>query len=331
MDIILQKAKDYGWLLCIFFSVDIEGATAYKADRHNRNEDEDWCLLFEQFYEEFPLALDCNYLPFSEKQISPAILQITRPTLWKFVGDEILFYAPLTAPSQTLEHVRAFQQTIISYNKDTLKKYGVQCKGTAWLAGFPINNRIVLIRDKSVLPIIDFVGMSIDTGFRLTKFASPRKLIVSLDLLWLLAESRKNNSFYTFLDNKIKYVGKQELKGVLSGKPYPIFWIDSYTESPIEDKFLLDQKTCEPDDIIKFCKELSGSIRSSAFVKPFIVGDNSDQIKEERIRQDFKQQHASLLKYKKQTDVLDKNADSLLKEKSYDPSIDDVTVLNKLK
>jgi hypothetical protein len=208
MDIIRKSAKNDGWLLCIFFSVDIEGATAYKAsrDHKNKNGDEDWCLLFERFYKEFPQEFDNNYLPHTERHTTRAVSQQEHPVLWKFVGDEILFYAPLTHPDQTLEHIRAFHQTIINYNAYTLKNYSVQCKGTAWLAGFPINNRIVLIDTGQEMPIIDFIGKSIDTGFRLTKFASSRKLIVSLDLLWLLSESRKKNDTdtrYAFLDQGI--------------------------------------------------------------------------------------------------------------------------------
>ncbi|MDR2438997.1 MAG: hypothetical protein LBE12_06480 [Planctomycetaceae bacterium] len=303
MDVdVLQKSRNYDWLLCIFFSVDIEGATAYKTKMRHQNGDEDWCLLFERFYKEFPGTFDHAYLSLSSSQAPDAITKIIRPTLWKFVGDEILFYAPLTDPSQTLEHVRAFRQALIDYNKNILQQYGVSCKGTVWLAGFPINNRIVLLDDKHKdKPIIDFVGASIDIGFRLTKFSSSRKLVISLDLLWLLAESEKDNHekvYSTFLKDNVKYSGRHELKGVLSDKSYPIFWIDSCAKSPVEDDFLPDHKKCNLNSIITFCEEFSCSVDSSIFVKPFIVGDSAGQIKEDQVRKDFREQRDSLRTYK---------------------------------
>jgi hypothetical protein len=318
MDVFQEHVRKYSWLLCIFFSVDIEGATAYKVNKLNSNEDEDWCLLFESFYVDFPQEFRHNYLSCIEKPTTNDVLQSEQPRLWKFAGDEILFYAPLTNPNQTVEHIAAFRKTLIDYN-NILKPHGVQCKGTAWLAGFPINNRIILISNNQESSVIDFVGKSIDTGFRLAKFSTSHRLVVSLDLLWLMSESRKNNidtkaDRYYFLDENIKYAGKHELKGAFSGKPYPIFWIDSYTNPPLENNFLQNQKVCQPSHIIDFCENLSDSMGYSNFAKPFIVGDACGQIKEERINKYFKQRHATLLKYKNQSIPTTKDIDTPSKE-----------------
>ncbi|MDR2706149.1 MAG: hypothetical protein LBC02_10255 [Planctomycetaceae bacterium] len=320
---IVQKAREYDWLLCIFFSVDIEGATAYKSNIRIQSREKDWCLVFNRFYEDFPNALSSAYFHPSNDQTKgqyqyPTI-KIILPELWKFIGDEILFYAPITSPEQTLEHIRAFRKTIINYNKTILQPNGIQCKGTAWLAGFPVRNRIVLIdnnpnnkkkkRNKPTAPIIDFIGASIDTGFRLTKFASPRRLVVSLDLLWLLAESYDKHSGeddYAFIKNDIKYAGKHELKGVFSGKSYPIFWIESNITEPVEDQFLPDYKKCDASNIIRFCKEFSNTLGTSIFPKPFIVGeDNEGQVKENQVEKDFQQQREALRNYKSQEDLPD--------------------------
>jgi hypothetical protein len=312
---IIQKAQDYGWLLCIFFSVDIEGATAYKSNVRIQSGSEDWCLIFDQFYEEFPKTFYESY--------NQTSLNLISPNLWKFVGDEILFYAPLTSPTQTLDHIKAFRQTITRYNINVLQQTGVQCKGTAWIAGFPVRNRIVLLNnnqnnnEQNNSPMIDFIGASIDTGFRLTKFASPRKLVISLDLLWLLAESyskypEHEQENYSFLKNGIKYEGKHELKGVFSGKSYPIFWIEPPIKKPVEDHFLPYIKKCAADKIIQFCDETSRTVHPSTFIKPFIVGDDEKlgQIKEDQIIKDFRQQRDALLqlRYKsEEEDMPDEN------------------------
>ena len=83
--------------------------------------------------------------------------------------------------------------------------------------------------------IRDYIGPSIDTGFRLGGMASPRKLVISVDLAYLLSvEQERHNrepaaysvgplSFQKF---DFKYEGRLPLKGVLGGAPYPVIWID---------------------------------------------------------------------------------------------------------
>jgi hypothetical protein len=287
-----NAAKSRDWSLCVFFSVDIEGATAYKIGTRLQEGDDKWCLLFASFYTDFPTYFfnEYNALPVAthrdESVVDPPVI----PTLWKFVGDEILFYAQLTDAMQTLEHLYAFRQALIKYN-ERLKKDGVKvrCKGTAWIAGFPINNRIMLIpnaqktlnSDETLTnPSIDFIGSSIDCGFRLTKFATARNLVVSLDLLWMITQSlaylpESAKSGYTFLDSKIMYGGKHELKGIFSGKPYPIFWIDTFIKPLVEDKWERCTVCCNCEDILNFCKEFETNVSSNDFIKPFIKDDPS--------------------------------------------------------
>ncbi|MDR2440870.1 MAG: hypothetical protein LBE12_16030 [Planctomycetaceae bacterium] len=322
---IAQKIKDDDWFLCIFFSVDIEDATAYKIITRNRSDDVDWFVLFAEFYEEFPQYFYKAYLHLSTSQSLPTEDLLT-PVLWKFNGDEILFYVPVTNSIHTLEHIRAFYNTIIKYN-EKLQKYNVQCKGTAWVAGFPVNNRgTVIVRDKKEKTYsIDFVGSSIDTGFRLTKFSSPRKLVVSLDLLWLLAESRLtcNDAIFSFLNKAIYYAGRHELKGVLSGKPYPIFWLDTFVSPPVEDRFSATPISCNLNDIIKFCEEFSFKFKD--FIRPFIVDDTSKKFGE--IPEYSKQQRDILISYKKKKENLRVIPDGTDNIEQNDPS---VTGVNKL-
>jgi hypothetical protein len=282
--IIYDAAKNNSWCLCIFFSVDMEGATAYKVEtRIKRRSDNDWCSLFRSFYTEFPERFFSKYPSLINFQPDRRVLPAKCPVLWKFAGDEILFYATLTNSYQILDHLYAFHQTIIDYN-EALKSQNVKvrCKGTAWIAGFPINNRIILLSDhtKSQIvnqsqPIIDFLGSSIDCGFRLTKFSSSRKLVVSLDLLWIAAKSfqcYRRDTRLAFMKT-IRYAGEHVLKGVFSGQPYPIFWIDAFSEPPIEDEWIDIPSCCKCADIDRFCEQSSLRIGADDFIKPFIFND----------------------------------------------------------
>jgi hypothetical protein len=149
-----------------------------------------------------------------------------------------------------------------------------------WLAGFPINNRIVEIQPigmESSESIIDFIGPSIDCGFRLSKWASPRRLVIGLDLLWMfVAAQQKCNEVKDYGWITFRYLGERELKGVFSGKPYPIFWCDLHSsETEEEDKWNQLPPVCTNSAIISFCEKINNKTIDCDFIKPFIVKDPS--------------------------------------------------------
>jgi hypothetical protein len=306
--IVFAAAKTNDWCLCVFFSVDIEGATAYKTEmRIKKRDDEDWCYLFDAFYADFPKRFFGKYNVIL-RRLRKVGRTIKRPVLWKFVGDEILFYAPLTDSRQTIDHLYAFYQTIINYNTE-LKSRGVKvkCKGTMWIAGFPVNNRIILPpkrkkrqnRDQPLF-IVDFLGSSIDCGFRLTKFASPRRLVVSLDLIWIIAalidQIDEQETPFEFIRSKIKYAGRHTLKGVFSGQPYPVFWVDTVSKPNVEDKWTGLSLHCECEDIVRFCKDLLPQVGSDNLIKPFIFGDTFASF--DVVADGFEKQRRVVIEYK---------------------------------
>jgi len=300
---VLEKAESLEWGLFVFFSVDIEGATAYKVDARSRwqNGDEDWCAVFEKFYRDFPEIFLREYLPFTQSRATSAIADPIKPLLWKFVGDEILFYAPLSDSRQVLEHLRSFGQAIVLYNSRLKGEHkNIQCKGTAWLGGVPVNNRIVTIPalDIDNKAGIDFVGSSIDCGFRLSKFSSSRRLVVSLDLLWMFAESFSENTSDRRYDGMLfRYHGRHDLKGVFSGKPYPVFWYDLYlTGECIEDELGYFPKSCDLSSVIRLCRSIAGSMNENDFIRPFIAGDPSKLF--DTILDSFERKRQDLLNYK---------------------------------
>jgi hypothetical protein len=131
----------------------------------------------------------------------------------------------------------------------------------------------------------DFTGPSIDTGFRIASHATPRKLIISLELAYLLSHddekinNDKSKNFSRKLAQPIIYQGRQSLKGVMGGIPYPIFWID--TESMGEYRALHeaearlieatsdDGKRADKRSVIDFCEAFFAQ-NKRYITKPYI-------------------------------------------------------------
>lgn len=148
-------------------------------------------------------------------------------------------------------------------------------KSTCWTAGFPFRNREVVLDPninlragrvenyyresgkllnqhyrnpaKSKLAI-DYIGPSIDTGFRLSGYATGRKMITSVDVAYLISMTQVDGEIHR-LD--FFYDGSVSLKGLLGGSNYPIFWLDMSTTDSLakkEDK-LKTQSACAGQDV----------------------------------------------------------------------------------
>lgn len=71
---------------------------------------------------------------------------------------------------------------------------------------------------------IDFLGPDIDTGFRLSHYASHNKLTIDARLTWILIQLMDENQYHNYFKDNAKIVGYEPLKGVWNEKPYPIIW-----------------------------------------------------------------------------------------------------------
>ena len=247
--------------LLIFLSVDIVGSTAYK-NTHKGKQVLEWLPVFKAFHENFPIKLrrildqeNHDYRPhgFNGK--------IGEVKLWKSLGDELIFYFKLSNSDEAVYLILCFIEAIQTYTT-TLKKTKneLSLKGTAWIAGFPVKNAKIISSDN----YIDFIGPSIDIGFRLSKLATERKFIVSCDLAWILAVKTSEINYY--------YDGKQGLKGVLNDQPYPVIWLQKRRKqtqnADIEDELYVK---CDTNKLKAFCKAFIES--SSYVILPFIEGD----------------------------------------------------------
>ncbi len=272
----------------------MSGSTALKhaveSDRPPR-----WLRTINDFYSDFKVEFS-NFLATSEikkafncQHLSPNY------SLWKALGDELIFKVEISHEREPAWYVAAFSKTIMKYsceiyekhsylengNQGLRRKLGV--KGTAWVAGFPVTNAVISVtygdyeRD-------DYIGPQMDVGFRLSKFSDRRKLIISVDLAYLLTEFVTELKFY--------FDGRKPLPGVLDEQPYPIIWV-SYGETRFSTNFKHCEsenwtdrendlfKDCDAHNVHVVCKDFINEIKeikSGGYWMPFIpTGDDGKE------------------------------------------------------
>lgn len=209
-------------MLRLFLSVDMVGSTQFKA-RFTGRGSEGWLDTFRAFFTRFPLMLAGQLaFEFLEEDNTPAV------DVWKVMGDEVIFVAEPRTAEELTSILRAALRTIKLYEAQQFDMLPLRLKGTAWLADFAEANielDIPELSSSDVAPHVDFIGPDLDLGFRVSKFARPASLVLSLDLVELLLDAANVSAVSLYL------VGQEELKGVMFGRPYPIIWMHDAEES----------------------------------------------------------------------------------------------------
>lgn len=264
----------------LFLSADIVGSTAYK-----QRQPESWFQLVTRFYRDAEQYVPAQWRSRSRFETDPKsrtyLFGGTPPELWKTIGDEVVFTHVVEHPWQVVVCITIWLEALASLREEVEKAApALSVKSSAWLADFPLRNREVGLRtlqdvDEADDPAVanhqrlvayyqnkpgltrDFVGPSIDTGFRLGPLASPRRLAISLDLAHVLSGAHvagekarpPSPRGVTYVLPSCFYEGAALLKGVLGGVPYPQFWLDAGGDDLLqaEDKILrrvpLDHET----------------------------------------------------------------------------------------
>lgn len=199
-----------GRSLRLFLSVDIVNSTALKQEF--REKDDSWLSIARSFYTEIP-----TFLTEALGKLS-TIDEPSKPTPWKAIGDELVFVSEIERMEVIPPLLQALRSAVNQWNCDH-EDQRVLVKGCAWLAGFPVMNSIIPGEAEGRH---DYIGSSIDTGFRLCRFASPRHLVVGIEVAYVVARLEDP------LMGELQYRGENEIRGVLKGQPYPIFWLDCF-------------------------------------------------------------------------------------------------------
>ena len=195
-------------------------------------------------------------------------------------------------------------------SKSTLKDF-LNIKATFWMAGFPLVNMEISKADQyghlagnqpydytmtnqfSVAKVLqnnqelDFVGPSIDTGFRLTKKSDENRIALSFEVVYLLAKVFGNGN-NELRDNykqlikqvygaenifeKIHFEGNISLKGVFKDKyNYPFFWLESPYSNYINNPNMRFYQPLNPIDLLEICDEFITEMGSDV-LRPYIPG-----------------------------------------------------------
>lgn len=231
----------------LFFSFDLVNSTQFKASHPTI-----WPVVANRFYE----LISAEFTT----RLSSALV-------WKFVGDEVLFYKQV-GKIEDLQSALPAAYDVLQTTMEVLHKNFKESqellavKGTVWIAeagpvipsdagNIPNPFRNIIVNTGSYRnENRDFLGPEIDAGFRISKFALRQRLVVSAELACVLLRLK-------ILENNLRIVTYEPLKGVWGGRHYPIIWFENNWDE-ISESFLFDEhlvstlaarvKTGLPDD-----------------------------------------------------------------------------------
>ncbi len=203
--------------VAMFMSVDISGSTNFKSETQaDDNKGPTWVEAFEEFFREVPLIM--------MGQIAAAFIfeeDVPDCSVWKVIGDEIIFLAYPTSARQTQLLTNAFYNTIINYDNKIFERWPLRVRGCCWAAQISNRNRQIEIPEMmgsdSSQTYVDYLGPDVDAGFRLAGCVGRGQLVISSNLVQLLAGLEESEGI------QFHYVGRKVLKGVYKGRPYPLF------------------------------------------------------------------------------------------------------------
>jgi hypothetical protein len=289
-------------------SADIVGSTALKQSPFSQSKTEQrasWFAKIQGFYFEAHQAFQREFEKHKEESDDSTLIGES-PKLWKTIGDEVLFVKVIDDHRQIVHTLRCWMRAVEAmrvFIKKGNTRLDVKC--TSWLAGFPFRNSEVAVEagqsstsiesgdwfleggkilnriysgDAPKGVIVDYIGPSIDIGFRLGQFSSARKFVISVDIAYVLAVANpgvmtKDRVF------SIHYEGSHALKGVLGGLRYPVFWLDLSPGDALErfEDGLTTLAPVDRDRLREYCNRFYAEHHSYMF-PPFIFSDSEQQI-----------------------------------------------------
>lgn len=253
----------------LFLSCDLVGSTRRKQDGGDTAA---WIKVFLEFYRLFPAL-------FRDKLAGQRDAQALTPRLWKPVGDELLFVCDVAHEKHVHALVSAWLEAMESYEQE-LTDERLSTKGSAFIATFPFPDREVRIardlnQSQSTVPdaeadneralltdasghVHDFLGPSIDTGFRIASRATHRYFAMSIEVTWAYSavhERAKTNPTALRLLEEIK------LKGVWNDRAYPVFALDRENTLPVNEKLAKVRGEQAPgvSEVCALCRACAGA------------------------------------------------------------------------
>jgi len=234
----------------LFLSFDLANATEYKIRNH------EWHHTFKSFYDDVT------------KEITDEKSPIKNARIWKFIGDEVLFYLKVTEKNELFESLPYVYKTVRKVEKNLSSRSHyydkLHLKTTMWIADVLdeqfINYKKDILKKKATNIIFtpsyekthtllqkpDFLGFEIDLGFRISKYSHHSTITIGAKFAYLLFKHRqfikdnfKHNEQVIDVDEKLKIVSYKSLKGIWRNHQYPIIWYSE--EWNTDTMFLYDE------------------------------------------------------------------------------------------
>lgn len=299
----------------IFFSLDMVGSTAFKQRETRLDKDStpsfNWLPQFLKFYQLSNALVQSEWQICEKKLIDAGVKKLgPAPEFWKGAGDEVIYSKEISSPEEAFATVLTSISVLNALRLDfNDKPSDLDVKATAWIAGFPVNNSEIVVSSDfgSAISVedsiahnfillnlakrrkakIDYIGPTIDLGFRLSSLANARKYILSCGLALLVATSisrlgdrplRRRKSIEDYLRLQLGYDGRHQLKGILGGEAYPVFWIETLKS---DDTLVIENELtrftyADPNKVKRFCGSYlnnSGPLRTRPY---FVEGKDPD-------------------------------------------------------
>jgi hypothetical protein len=226
-----------GVVLCASF--DLINSTKYKRKYKDRWPEEIW-----NFYDLVVGAVHDH-----KHTLKPQFQSDKAPTtepirVWKYIGDEVLFWVPVKQVSTLVEtlvpgfHSALTRVDAVMSERTQDDDVRLAVKGAMWIArvrsaksgeldagkrkpvpGEP-ENIIFKMPLESGADVTDFLGPDIDTGFRIAAHSSRRTMVISVELAYALWEKAPEAN----VKHSFRIVDLKQLKGVWEDRYYPIIW-----------------------------------------------------------------------------------------------------------
>ncbi|NHC44349.1 hypothetical protein [Motilibacter aurantiacus] len=251
----------------LFLSCDIVGSTRFKQQQGNL-----WQKTFLSFYREFPQMLG---------ELTREAAYTPGFTLWKPVGDELIFTSEVRSEKDVYAAVRIWLNAMQSYEENVLNDVSLATKGGAFIATFPgpdsessiprdpltetSDKGVVELNDEALASrspeyLFDYFGPSIDTGFRVLSACSQRYFTLSVEVAWAMAQCDADAGVNTtdFPLEDLLLLETREFKGVWDGREYPLFALDRHHLDLVNVALarIRNQKLAAWD-VVNLCKECS--------------------------------------------------------------------------
>jgi hypothetical protein len=217
----------------LFLSADIVGSSIYKAEMIAGDVARaiEWSESISGFFRDFPALFQRHV---GMRGLGAGCDPVD--SVWKLLGDEVLFVFDVTDFAKTTLLCAAFFDALVEYDQD-LAGGPLRLKGLGWLAQFPFPNVEVRSGARSGQRA-DYIGPDMDIGFRLADSTRGGRFLISIELAEQIADQPASGNLV------IHHVGWCGLRGINGGKPYPVFWArnPSHRPTPFHP---WDTHTCE--------------------------------------------------------------------------------------